>query len=228
MEAKNFSLVFVLKRMICDREPEVPSANPNRKKKGERKMTAQERQVSYTHPDLSKLTFEEFYRTYRPYMKAVGRRMLDEHSLEEVVEDVALKLHRAGARLYNPSRGSILPYLGRMVRNRCIDRIRAARREDATEMDEIDREHAAWYGYEAASDELAARRELFGLVRLAVERLYGKVRISRNAKAYEMAYIMEMPPAVVARRLGMTVSGVHLAVFRCGAMMREILREMLS
>ncbi|HEY0583704.1 MAG TPA: sigma-70 family RNA polymerase sigma factor [Chloroflexota bacterium] len=77
-------------------------------------------------PELAQL--EALYDTHHRQAIGLAYRILDDlGDAEEVVQEVFLSAWRAG-HTYKPERGSAQTWLLSMVRNRCIDVIRARRR----------------------------------------------------------------------------------------------------
>lgn len=76
------------------------------------------------------------YDAYAPQLLALGMRTTRDRVLaEDVLHDVFVEVWKA-AWQYDPSRGSVLTWLGLRMRSRCIDRIRAPRRNRTGHLDE--------------------------------------------------------------------------------------------
>jgi len=112
--------------------------------------------VSTVTPDLANL--EALYDAHHRQAIGLAYRMLgDLGDAEEVVQEVFLSAWRSG-HTYDPTRGTTHTWILSMVRNRCIDVLRARRRRPVQPLAEgVDVPDAADVPTEAATNVDAAR-----------------------------------------------------------------------
>jgi RNA polymerase sigma-70 factor, ECF subfamily len=117
-------------------------------------------------PERNLADLESLYDTHHRQALGLAFRILgNRNDAEEVVQDVFLSAWRSG-HTYDPSRGSTQTWILSMVRNKCIDRLRATRRRPVQPLVEgFDPPDASDVPSEAASnvDAASARRALASL-----------------------------------------------------------------
>jgi RNA polymerase sigma-70 factor (ECF subfamily) len=153
---------------------------------------------------------ERVYSLYAPLAVALATRMLgDRRSAEEAVQDAFVVVWRHAAE-FAPERGSLRAWLLRIVRYRCIDRLRSGASQPPTVTWEPGRHDTRTT---ADPVEEIERQDEGDTVRKAVQSLPPAQR-----EVIELAYFHERSHSEIADRLGIplgTVKGrVRLAMSR--------------
>ena len=174
--------------------------------------------------------FLSVYAAFAPTVRAlVGRFFARPFEREEAAQEVWLLVHRMAAT-FDPSRGSLLPWLRVVAANRCKELLRAqGRRPDPrTELDEDGLATAA-----PATTATAGRpEETLGAARLreAVARFVAQLS-AEEAEVFRLSLIEERTHEEVARAIGVSARRckylrMKLLVRLAGdATMRQALRE---
>jgi RNA polymerase sigma factor (sigma-70 family) len=129
----------------------------------------------------------------------------DETSMEEIFEEVLWKLLRRRGKALASWKGDckLETWIYRIVRNACIDRLRAAGRRHESSGDEIGRTAPPGPSTEARTD-----------LRISLEQAMGRVLSPREAVAIKLIYFEGLTYREVAERFGMTVGAMSGFVFR--------------
>ncbi len=156
------------------------------------------------------LSWEEFFHSYWPLVYAFAkRRGCSDHTAEEVVQDVMLKVfEQRDFYQYDPSRGRFRDWLAALVRNKVAeyrrrpsDRVRARGGDSQAEPVEPESQDvppdAAW----EAAFENALLIVLLDTVRREMN--------PRTFMAFELSALYELPGAQVARITGLTRNAVY-------------------
>ncbi|MBV9544353.1 MAG: sigma-70 family RNA polymerase sigma factor [Chloroflexi bacterium] len=152
--------------------------------------------MSTVTPDLANL--EALYDAHHRQAIGLAYRMLgDLGDAEEVVQEVFLSAWRSG-HTYDPTRGTTHTWILSMVRNRCIDVLRARRRRPVQPLAEgVDVPDAADVPTEAATNVDAAR------ARQALETLPPEQK-----EAIELAYFGGLSHTEIATQLAAPIGTV--------------------
>jgi RNA polymerase sigma factor (sigma-70 family) len=167
--------------------------------------------------------WEEFFARYWPFIHRYARsRGCSEHTAEEVVQDVMLKVFRQkDAFQYDPSRGRFRDWLRRLVRSAVADRRR--RRGDAVRAAGGDSD-AGQSEYPAADDSPEdAWEDAFEQALLLV--MLDVVRREMHPRAYlafELSTLHGLSGEEVARHTGIARNGVYRACKRAIGRLREL------
>jgi len=169
------------------------------------------------------VAWEEFFGRYWSLIFAFARhRGCSEHTAEEVVQDVMLKVfEQKDLFRYDPARGRFRSWLGALVHNRVADfrrgpsqRVRAVGGDSHADLVENVADGAA-----PEADWDAAFEQSMLLVLLDV------VRSEMSPRAYlafELSTLHGMPGGKVAEHTGLTRNGVYRARKRAMARLREL------
>ncbi len=169
------------------------------------------------------VAWEEFFGRYWSLIFAFARhRGCSEHTAEEVVQDVMLKVfEQKDLFRYDPTRGRFRSWLGTLVHNRVADfrrmpseRVRAVGGDSKNDALEIAADQAL-----TDEDWTAAFEQSMLLVLLDV------VRNEMNPRAYlafELSTLHGLPGAKVAQHTGLSRNGVYRARKRALARLREL------
>ena len=169
------------------------------------------------------VAWEEFFGRYWSLIFAFARqRGCSQHTAEEVVQDVMLKVfEQKDLFRYDPTRGRFRSWLGTLVHNRVADfrrmpseRARAAGGDSQSDCMEIEARQTS-----PETDWAAAFEQSLLLVLLDV------VRREMNPRAYlafELSTLHGLPGAKVARHTGLSRNGVYRARKRALARLREL------
>jgi RNA polymerase sigma factor (sigma-70 family) len=167
--------------------------------------------------------WEEFFQRYWHLIYAYARRCnCSEHTAEEVVQDVMLKVfEQKDVFQYDPARGRFRDWLGTVVRNKVAEirrrpseRIRAA--GDDSDLKHIEPQAADAEPYDVWEN---AFEEALLLVLLDVVR--GEMS-PRAYLAFELFTLQEIPGAKVAKHTGLTRNGVYRAHKRALQRLKEL------
>ncbi len=165
-------------------------------------------------------SFGELYDTLSVPLYSLALRMLTDHQeAEDVTHELFAQLWQKAAR-YDPGMGTPLQWAVRMMRNRCIDRLRARKRRNlvivpaSTETDLAERVAAAPDGGEAMSGEELAR------VRGAVAALPADQR-----QALEMAFFAGLSHHEIAAELDQPLGTVKARIRRGMLKLRDTLKD---
>lgn len=157
------------------------------------------------------LAWTEFFQRYWPLVYAYARRRgCSEHTAEEIVQDVMLKVfQRKDVFRYDPCKGRFRDWLGVLVRNRVIERARRSDRARAAGGDSL-RAMAQLDSGDAGPDAVweAAFEEALLAAMLDVVRRQMR---PRTYQAFELFFLQEVPAGKVAKLTGMTRNAVYQA-----------------
>lgn len=145
-----------------------------------------------------------------PLRRYVARRIHDRAAVDDVLQEIYLKIHRGLDSLRNPER--IAPWLYRIARNAIIDHYRRARPTEELSDDHV----------EVTSED--ERRAFEERLRRSVTNMIDELPpIYREALT--MSEIEGTRLAEVARRLGITLSGAKSRVQRGRRLLRKLLLD---
>ncbi len=169
------------------------------------------------------VAWEEFFGRYWSLIFAFARhRGCSEHTAEEVVQDVMLKVfEQKDLFRYDPTQGRFRSWLGTLVHNRVAD-FRRMPSERARAMGGDSNDGCLEIAAEGTSPEddwAAAFEQSMLLVLLDV------VRHEMNPRAYlafELSTLHALPGAKVAQHTGLSRNGVYRARKRALARLREL------
>ena len=169
------------------------------------------------------VAWEEFFARYWSLIFSFARqRGCSEHTAEEVVQDVMLKVfERKDLFCYDQTRGRFRGWLGTLVHNRVVDfrrmpsrRVRAAgggSQNDAIEnLADATASEAAW-------DKAFEQSLLLTLLDVLRHEMSPRAYL-----AFELSTLHAMPGATVAEHTGLTRNGVYRARKRALARLREL------
>src|SRR5262245_13071037 len=168
------------------------------------------------------LAWEDFHRCYAPMIAGFARKMgAKSQDREDVVQDVMAGLFSASRNfVYDPRKGRFRGFLKvctfRAVRKRLGQNVRfqgvALTRVDpeALEVDQI------W-------NDVWEHEHLRRALRETREKYQPSPEMFRTYRAFELFALLENPAEEVARRLSMSVDGVHQAKSRITKALRETL-----
>jgi RNA polymerase sigma-70 factor (ECF subfamily) len=169
------------------------------------------------------LAWDEFFQRYWHLIYAYARRCnCSEHTAEEVVQDVMLKVFEQKDFFhYDPARGRFRDWLGTVVRNKAAElRRRPAERVRVTGGDSGIK-HVEPPADDALPDDVWENsfEEALLLVLLDVVR---REMSPRAYLAFELYTLHEIPGAVVAKQTGLTRNGVYRACKRALQRLKEL------
>lgn len=148
----------------------------------------------------------------------IARRVEDQAAVDDILQDVFVRMHRQMAGLKNPKK--VVSWVFQITRNAIVDYYRSAgrRREiPAGLAGDID-QHRRAVGMEDA-DTGALNSELSSCLRPMLKRLSNEYRV-----AVEMVELEGLTQQAAARRLGLSLPGMKSRVQRG----RKLLKEMLE
>jgi RNA polymerase sigma-70 factor (ECF subfamily) len=169
------------------------------------------------------LAWEEFFQRYWRLIYAYARRCnCSEHTAEEVVQDVMLKVFEQKDFFhYDPARGRFRDWLAAVVRNKA-----AELRRRPSERVRANGGNSVINGVEPRSDALQPDdvwENTFEQALLLV--LLDAVRREMSPRAYlafELFTLHEIPGAAVAKQTGLTRNGVYRACKRALQRLKEL------
>lgn len=183
-------------------------------------------------PDATDVeAWEEFVAIYQPVVYRVARRKgMQDADAQELVQEVLFAVSRAVESWDpDPKRGRFRDWLFRIAHNWIVNYLTRRKHQSiatghnewtqllTSQVVQPDREESAIF-------ELEFRRELF---HRAAEVVRKAVKES-TWQAFWLTGVEEIPPAVVAERLALTVGGVYIARSRVMARMRDEVERLQS
>lgn len=186
--------------------------------------TNQNNDFDIDYPNLSKMSPEEFYRTYHSFMLGeASKEKIDHHQIDLVVDDVMLKIFVTRKFHFDPKKSPFRPYLATVVRNACRSLKRRERRYYCLDEDEL----VALCEINGASarDKALEAREIRQWIDQGIEILRQEVRSKLMVDVFVMALIGNERPKDVARKMNVSPDYVSLAKNRCLPRLREILKR---
>lgn len=196
----------------------------------QRQMTSQTRPTLLKHlrGGTDPLAWDEFFQRYWPVIYAFARRRgCSEHTAEEVIQDVMLKIFRQRDLFqYDPTRGRFRDWLGTVVRNqvaerrrRPSERVRARGGDSTTESFHPKDEDAK--ADAARPEQLWETAFENGLLTVMLDVVRREVN-PRDYLAFELLAIRELPGAQVARITGLSRNAAYKARRRVLKRLREL------
>ena len=180
--------------------------------------------------DGSAVGWEEFYKTYAPFIRAVGReewRFCDA-DLGRLVSDVMLSVYNQGRISYDPAKGGFRVWLRRIVRRRASDIVKEDSRHAAPpdalrilEEDGRDTEGGSLCDADRRWEVLWRRH----ILKEALDELRASLE-PKSYQAFELFALKGQPAKLVAATLGMGEGAVYVCKHRALAMLRERVRGM--
>jgi RNA polymerase sigma-70 factor (ECF subfamily) len=169
------------------------------------------------------LAWEEFFGRYWSLIYGFARRRgCSEHTAEEIVQDVMLKVfEQIDLFQYDPARGRFRDWLATVVRNRVAQRRRGPSERFRAQGGDAEIHHAEPEAHDATPD--AAWEAGFEQSLLLV--LLDVVRREMSPRAYlafELYTLHEFPGAKVAAYTGLSRNGVYRAHKRALRRLREL------
>lgn len=167
--------------------------------------------------------WDEFFGRYWALIFSYARRRgCSQHTAEEVVQDVLLKVfEQKDLFCYDPARGRFRDWLGKLVQNRIVDfrrmmpeRLRAAGGERQAESLEVDGRGNSPEAEWQAAFEQSLLLTLLDIVRREMH--------PRAYLAFELTAIHGLPGDKVALHTGLSRNGVYRAKKRAMARLREL------
>lgn len=164
------------------------------------------------------VSWQEFYETYRPLILFCGAPKLNPDELEDLVQNVMLKVFNAQKTfVYDPAKGRLRDWLGKIIRNETINILRkrptAQSQESSTLL------------YSENFEDLWQQEWEKHLFQQALEEM--KKRVSEYTfQAFDLYVLQDMPPAVVAKALDLKITQVYKAKLRCTLILQQIVREL--
>lgn len=173
------------------------------------------------HDSGNDAAWREFHARYSPILLSVARRIgLSDCDAADVAQEALicfLRDYRAGK--YVRERGRLRAWLSSLVRYRAIDWLRSRQRDP----NEVGLSAA---GEVPAQDDMEALWDAESrqtILRQALAEIRTASRIDeKTLSAFERAAIDDVPPAIVAAELHMTVDDVYQAKSRVSSKLREI------
>ncbi len=169
------------------------------------------------------MAWDEFFGRYWALIFSFARRRgCSQHTAEEVVQDVMLKVfEQKDLFCYDPARGRFRDWLGKLVQNRVIDfrramseRIRAAGGDSQVERVEVVDSQASPEAEWQAAFEQSLLLTLLDVVRREMH--------PRAYLAFELTSLHGLPGDKVAAHTGLSRNGVYRARKRAMARLREL------
>ena len=160
------------------------------------------------------VSWNRFYETYRPLIVHIGQSSLNPNEIDDLVQTVVLRVFQSRSRFrYDPAKGKFRNWLGSIVRNSVTDILRKRKPEEASaslpesEEDSFERKwNEEWRKH---------------LLSQAVEILKTKVS-ARTFQAFDFYVLQEMKPEKTAEFLGIEISKVYKAKFKCTSLLKDI------
>lgn len=169
------------------------------------------------------LAWEEFFGRYWSLVYGFARhRGCSEHTAEEIVQDVMLKVfEQKDLFQYDPARGRFRDWLGTLVRNRVAQHRRGPSERIRAQGGDAQLHHAEPEDRQPSPDALweAAFEEALLLVLLDVVR---REMHPRAYLAFELYTLHGLPGAQVAQYTGLSRNGVYRAHKRAMSRLREL------
>ena len=169
--------------------------------------------------------WEAFHRCYAPMIAGFARKMgAKGQDREDIVQDVMTGLFSSSAQFrYDPAKGRFRGFLKvctfRAVRRRLGQNLKfqgAPLSQIEPQSIEVDQ---AW-------DDVWEHERMRRALREIREKYSSSPDMQRTYSAFEMYGLLEEPATDVARKLKMSVDGVHQAKSRITRALREALREL--
>jgi RNA polymerase sigma factor (sigma-70 family) len=169
------------------------------------------------------LAWEEFFGRYGSLIYGFARRRgCSEHTAEEIVQDVMLKVFEQKDFFhYDPARGRFRDWLAALVRNRLAQRRRGASERIRAQGGDCQLHHAEPPARDAGPD--AAWEAAFEDALLLI--LLDVVRREMNPRAYlafELYTLYALPGGKVAKYTGLSRNGVYRAHKRALRRLKEL------
>ena len=169
------------------------------------------------------LAWDEFFQRYWRLIYAYARRCnCSEHTSEEIVQDVMLKVYQQkDVFRYDPALGRFRDWLGTVVRHKVAELRRRPSERLRAKGGGQDVDHIQCQADDAQVDD--AWEDAFEQALLIV--LLDVVRREMSPRAYlafELSAIHELPGAAVARQTGLARNGVYRAGKRALARLKEL------
>ena len=175
------------------------------------------------------LSWDEFYRIYKPLVFAVGKQLsLPPCDCEDLLQKVMLVLFNGEALLrYDPEKGKFRTYFGSIIRNKAIEMLRDSARHGQQAASQAPDPAVPEPQYGDAHDPF---RRVFDqeydryLLTLALEELRSRVE-PETYDIFQMVVLQERSPKEVARYLDVKRASVDVYCSRCRRKLREIISE---
>jgi len=171
-------------------------------------------------PERDPAALAAFFDAYFPRVYAYVRRLVrDEHTAEDLTQDVFLHVHRA-LESYDPSR-ELGPWVFTIATNKVRDHWRSRRHQDAQRETSVDREGVtdALDAGEHRPETDLANREMDAQLRGAIEELSEGMRVTVLLRVYEELSFEE---------IGAILERSEVAVRKRYSRALEVLRETLG
>lgn len=165
-------------------------------------------------------TVTELWRNVRDGLRAfIARRVANEAEVEDILQEVFLRVHRRLDRLNDPQQ--VVPWLYRIARNAVIDYYRApGRRRERPAGLAGDLEQNAPASFSADNESDRHRTDLADCLRPMLERLPEDSRAAVTMVEFE-----GLTQRAAAERLGLSVSGMKSRVQRGRRQLKQLLDE---
>src|SRR5262245_7771914 len=140
--------------------------------------------------------FVEVYSAHATAVRRWVRRFFDSSfEQEEAVQEVWLTAHRM-QRMYDPSKGPLLPWLRALSSNRCRELLRAAARRPPSDVPVEDVSDALWLDAPGPDDAVHAAALRTDVARFAAQLPPG------GSRALQLVFVEQRSHADVAKELG--------------------------
>lgn len=177
------------------------------------------------HDSTDQRAWREFDDRYRPILLSLARRAgLSDADAADAAQDALADFFRAyREKRYDRSRGRLRQWLIGIARMKFADarraRARAGEALPETSLPDTSTDEDWFRAWDA--------EQRMSILASALEQLRASERIAEHTlRAFELAALQNVPPAEVARQLGLTTQEIYLAKSRCLERIREIIQRL--
>jgi len=179
---------------------------------------------AFDYPNLSKMSPDEFYSTYKNFMLAVARQeKIDHYQADLAIDDVMLKIFVKHNFHFDPKKSPFSNYLATAVRNACRSLKRRDRKYNCFEEDTLVNLCES-QGAVTRDKELEAK-EIRQWIDKGIGILRQKVRSQQMVDVLVMAVMEDERPLDVARKMNVRADYVSLVKNRCLPRLQAILES---
>ena len=183
------------------------------------------------------ISWEEFYRIYRPLVLDIGRKLgMPQDNCEDLMQEIMIDLFNGEPLLrYDPAKGKFRTYFGVLVRHKAAEMLRKAARFPSASGP--DAGHSASFPPDLPAaltgdsrDENNPFQRMFDeeyrkcLLAAAMNELRNTVEPKTYA-IFEMVVLQERPQKEVARYLGIKRATIDVYCSRCRKTLRKIVSD---
>lgn len=171
--------------------------------------------------------FEQlFNRHRRPVARLVGRFFNQPEKVEEIIQDVFMKIYFA-LDGYSPARGAgFSAWLARVTINACYDELRRARRRPESAISDVTDDEATWLNAQLRAESAGRNAERTAISRDLANKLLARLS-AEDRLVVTLLNAEDMPVAEIAKLTGWSVSKVKVRAHRARLALRRMLGDFI-